>query len=183
MKTLFLAITLLICLSSSVVFGQGEVFLFGQLMSSASTSKIQEVTRLKTNTPLVTISTTTNPLYKGKIVAYNNSTRVLVSTIATNLRHISASITDGEVPNGASLSLCVLDPNDNFNGESGIFSSEIKLMKADRVIVSEIGTCYSGKNISDGYGIEYSFTTHSSLINRKATSNKVTVTLTIASDV
>lgn len=183
MKTLLLAITLLICLKTSVVYGQGEVFLFGQLVNAASTSRVQEVTRLKTNTPLVTISTTTNPIYKGRIVAYNNSTRVLVSTIATNLRHISASITAGEVPNGASLSLFVLDPNDNFNGESGVFSSEISLNKTDRVIVSEIGTCYSGKNNNDGYGIEYSYTTHSSLVNKNQKSNKITVTLTIASDV
>ena len=184
-RSTLLGIMLALSTCISTALAQGQVYLFGQLVSSTASVKMIEVTRLKAETPLISFNTRSNPKVNGRMVAYNNATRIQLSSITNNKyhRHLSAAITAGSVPQGSTLKLAVNTPNSNFDGESGISKSEILLNKTDNIIISEIGTCNSGKKPNDGYGLEYTFTSSSQFQNSKVANNKLTVTITIASEV
>lgn len=168
----------------STAFGQGEVFLFGQMVSTSRQS-LPEVARIKTQNENIHFDVSSRSKKSARMVLFNNDTRLNISSIMHNnsSRSVTASITAGNIPNGTTLKLAVLNPNDNFNGDPGTLSKEVILSDKPKSIVSEIETCYSGKNSDDGYGLEYTLIVPPTKAPDKSDNNSVTVTLTLASDV
>jgi hypothetical protein len=167
--------------------GQGQTFLFGQLVTNAFALKMPEIIQLKALEPILTLCFDRQAVgTSAKTWTTATSSKLMISSVAPELqpRNLSASITSGILPDNLVLKLSVQDPNDNFKGYHGTIGSEIALNKADRTIITEIGTCYSGKTDSDGYSVKYACEmpikpgTFSSIKHKS-----VTVTLTVAAEV
>ena len=143
-----------------------------------------EIIQLKTTNPVVNFKSPNHIGLHTKAVMYNNASKLRISSIAyeESPRHLTASITEGSLPNGTMLKLSAQNPNENFNGDAGQSGNEIILNGTAKRIVSEIGTCYSGKGINDGYNLEYIYEIHAAKM-RKTNQNTVTVTLTLCSEI
>lgn len=114
----------------------------------------------------------------------DSTTRLLISSVVSEQpRTLSARISDGVIPPGTQIQLSALPPNVNFVGTAGMFSNPIVLNETDNTFVTQIMTCYSGTDLSDGYPLKFSFsldtnpTTYGSI--RATTSNSISVTITL----
>lgn len=167
-------------LLSITAFGQGKIYLFGQLISSPEL-RLPEVAKIKANKDVVSFHFNNNA--GARQVLYNNESRLQMSSVSNgkDKRHVSASITSGSVPKGTTLKLS-LKEQDSFKGNAGDCRSDIVLNKNNKVVLDDIGTCYSGKGTNDGYEIEYVVVVPA---QKKVSTQKemVIVTLTLFSEV
>lgn len=93
----------------------------------------------------------------------------------------------GTMPGGTTLSLKPLIPNANAVGVTGtLISTDITLTTTDATIISDIGSCYSGIAVDDGYRMRYTWgldnpsANYSDIRATAAASLTVTLTLTAA---
>lgn len=182
---LILSITLLVTLMGSQVMGQ-------QLTATNSLSLgMPEVLKVASNSTTISLVLTAQAAGLAVLDTVTNSTaRILISSVisTTNTHTLSASVTNGTVPDGTYLKLIALAPNGNFIGTQGSLGSEIPLTDdTDQSIVTLIGTCYSGIAADDGYKLKYTFgipatTTDYGLI-RASGGTSITVTLTISATI
>lgn len=165
--------------------------LMAQVTTNTVTLGLDEIILLGTNTSTVNLTLTSTTAGVGVIQnATNSSARMLVSSIVsgTETRTITAQITGaGTVPAGTDLKLQALEPNLNFVGTKGTIGSEITLTTTPQVIVSGIGSCYSGIVDGDGYGLRYTWGVQSSSTTyadiRATGGATVTVTLTLTNNI
>lgn len=90
----------------------------------------------------------------------------------------------GTMPAGTELALRALAPNANTIGNSGtLISSNVTLTTSDAIIVTDIGSCYSGTAIDDGFRMKYTWGLDNPSANyaniRATSSTNITVTLTL----
>ena len=93
----------------------------------------------------------------------------------------------GTMPGGTTLTLVALAPNANAVGVSGtLIPTDVTLTTTDATIVSDIGSCYSGTAVDDGYRMKYTWgldnpeTNYADIRATAAASLTVTLTLTAA---
>lgn len=116
----------------------------------------------------------------------DSSTYVQISSIVAGnqTRDLSAQITAGTVPTGTNLKLVGQSPNGNFAGTAGTLSAQATLAGTSSVIVTGIGSCYSGTSLDDGYRLKYTWgldNPASTYGGIRATSGAaITVTLTLS---
>lgn len=115
----------------------------------------------------------------------DSSARLHISSlISAEPRFLTAKITDGVVPEGTELKLVAMSPNANFVGPWGTLGPEVALDRTDRIIISNITTCYSGTETQDGIPLKFIYSlstdraTYGSI--RATQGNNVVVTLTLS---
>lgn len=178
-RSMIIGVLIALSAITSTVFGQGDVYNFGELMAMNTRPKLPELARIKSTVSDLAFNTVDRNKV-GRIVMSNTSSKLQISSSThKSTRTLFASVTSGSMPHGSSLSLHV-SCSDNIKGQSGN-STEVSLEKDNKVVVNEIGTCYSGKKDNDGYGLEFILS-----VSEKAkikTSSKVIVTFTMCEDV
>lgn len=165
--------------------GQGQVFFLGHASTSASSAKLPEVVQVRTHEPLVSFDLTIPHVAFTKTTLFNRKARMSLSSIASNdqSRTMSASITSGAMPKGTALKLHLEAPMGNFNGDPGN-TAPVTLTNAGQTILTDIGTCFSGKSASDGYVLEYACEIPAKESAYEALKgNSVTVTITVATEI
>jgi hypothetical protein len=118
--------------------------------------------------------------------ASDSTARLLISSVisTSNPRILTAKISSGTVPSGTQLELTAMQPNPNFVGLPGTYTSPIPLDETDKPFVTNIESCYSGTGLSDGYPLRFTYTlntnpaTYSSLRASSGTQIVVMFTLT-----
>jgi hypothetical protein len=70
-------------------------------------------------------------------------------------RSITASISEGKLPEGTHLRLNIETIGSTFKGYPGVINQNVELSVTDRTMITEIGTYFSGKDRSEGYILEY----------------------------
>lgn len=90
----------------------------------------------------------------------------------------------GTMPGGTTLALKALAPNANAIGNSGtLISSNVTLSTSDAIIVTDIGSCYSGIAADDGFRMKYTWGLDNPSANyadvRATAATNITVTLTL----
>lgn len=184
-RTLSLGFGFIISLFTTCMMAQGQVYLFGQLASNAASTKLAEIVQIRTNEPLVQFDLTQPYAAIAKTTLFNRNSSISISSIASreNSRVVKASITSGEMPSGTVLRLNVEAPSQNFSGNPGNARSEVTLSRAGKTVLSDIGTCFSGKAPKDGYVLEYSCEIPAKNAAYDALKGKsVTVTITVGTD-
>lgn len=138
-----------------------------------------------------TINLTLSPQVAGRSVSEsitNSNTKLLFSSvIGAADRTLKAQVTTGAIPAGTVLKLLALAPIGNQVGDVGDISAEITLTSGGgsvaQNIITGIGSCYSGVDAGDGWGIQYTYaleTTTENYANIRATEGaQVVVTLTL----
>ena len=114
----------------------------------------------------------------------DSTARLLISSIVSDQpRTLSAKISDGAVPSGTQLQLEALPPNVNFVGNAGIYSAPIVLDIIDKPFVTQITSCYSGTELTDGYSLKFIFSINTDASSygliRATTNTSVSVTITL----
>jgi len=115
----------------------------------------------------------------------DSSARLHISSlISAEPRVLTAKITDGVVPDGTELKLVAMNPNANFVGPWGTLGPEIALDRTDRILISNISTCYSGTETQDGIPLKFIYTLSTDRATygtiRATRGNNVVVTLTLS---
>jgi hypothetical protein len=157
-KIIALSLVLIVNMFVFNIMGQSKVYILGQNVSNVPASKLSKIIQLRTYSPVVTLKLAQRSAGTSKkTFLADRFTRLMISSIVPDEepRNLSASISPGVITGGTVLKLHVLHPNENFNGYPGTIGSEITLNEADKTIISEIGTCYSGKASHDGWMLEY----------------------------
>jgi hypothetical protein len=178
-------LSLLLSLIAVSAMGQGQVFIMGQVATSVSSAKLPEIVQVRTHEPLVSFDLSVPYAAFTKTTLFNREARMSLSSITTreNPRTMSASITSGTMPMGTVLKLNVEPPAQNFKGDPGNTATQVALSPIGKTILSDIGTCFSGKKPSEGYVLEYlceipaKETAYQSLKGRE-----VTVTITVSTN-
>lgn len=90
----------------------------------------------------------------------------------------------GSIPAGTFLKALVKDPGINASGDYGtLIATDVTLSNTDNILVTDIGSCYSGTAADDGYNLKYTWGLDNPEANyadiRATASAAVTVTLTI----
>lgn len=98
-------------------------------------------------------------------------------------RTLSARYT-GTMPGGTTLTLKPLAPNANAMGTTGtLVGTDVTLTTTDAIIITDIGSCYSGTAADDGYRMKYTWGLDNPAANysdiRATSSVNLTVTLTL----
>lgn len=129
--------------------------------SSTLVLGVTEVSLIKANDGVVNLQL--NQREAGMSIETNKSDstgRLLISCVISNdtRRQLSAQITSGNIPDGTQLQLVALPPNANFVGEYGTLSSPMPIGAVDVPIVTNIATCYSGTEPTDGYPLKFMYT-------------------------
>lgn len=178
-----IALTLALAIGAITHFSsaQGQVYLFGNQIKNESAVKLPEVARLNLPSKTICLQTKNINRVSSKTILYNDKSRLQLSSVVDteSPRHITASITSGDVPAGTILKLVAMAPNEHFNGDPGEIKSGIILSKANKAILSDIKTCYSGRKEGDGYGLEYTYEIPANfpLKNRQYSDLTVAITL------
>lgn len=149
---------------------------------------VSEVSLVKATSGVVTLQLKQREAGLSLETSTSDSTaRLLISSVVSEQpRTLSARISDGIVPPGTQIQLEALPPNVNFVGNAGVYSNPIILDNLDKPFVTEITTCYSGTDLSDGYSLKFTFSlnadrsTYGSIRASTNTSVSVTITLTEA---
>lgn len=115
----------------------------------------------------------------------DSSARLHISSlISAEPRYLTAKITDGIVPEGTELKLVAMNPNANFVGPWGTLGPEVALDRTDRIIISDISTCYSGTETNDGIPLKFIYSLSADRATygaiRATYGNNVVVTLTLS---
>jgi hypothetical protein len=186
-KKLALCIALLGTIWGFSCFGQKVTYLFGRLISNIETIDIQDVIRLTNSIPVINMHLPTQKVGPSAKTYLNDATgRIRISSIIEHnaTLGLSASIHAGDLSKGTVLKLVVRAPNKNFKGNPGNIGSEIILSNSTKNIITEIGSCYSGKAEDDGYGLEYTCELSPEARSYASFPRKpVTVTLTVTAGV
>jgi len=142
---------------------------------------------IETNHAPISLTLTTSTA--GEIVApsSNSDLFVKISSISSwsMTRRITAQISNGLVPNGTILTLqSAPSTTTNSGGNLGSpVATPIILSGNDQILVNQIGTCYTGTGINDGYQMTFTWapdvSTNYSLIETITTS--VTIVFTLSS--
>jgi hypothetical protein len=150
-------LSLLLFLFATCAMGQGQVFIMGQIANSTSSAKLPEIVQVRTHEPLASFDLSQPHAAFVKTTLFNRDTRMSMSSITSreNPRTMSASITSGNMPKGTVLKLNVEPPAQNFKGDPGNTATQVALSTIGKTILSDIGTCFSGKTANDGYVLEY----------------------------
>jgi hypothetical protein len=114
----------------------------------------------------------------------DSTARLLISSVVSSQpRTLSARISEGVIPSGSTLKLVAQPPNASFVGVLGTFTPPTDLDAVDKPIITQIMTCYSGKDLSDGYVLKFIFAIDALSSNYgsiRATNNgSITVALTL----
>ncbi|MDP4276704.1 MAG: hypothetical protein Q8914_03625 [Bacteroidota bacterium] len=161
----------------------------GQTATNDLSLGMPEVLLLKSNSTTVNLTLTPQEAGLPVLSSLSNSdARVLVSSVVsgTQTRTMTASISAGTVPAGTYLKIQALTPNTNFVGTAGTMGSEATLVNGGdaQIIITGIGTCYSGTASDDGYGLKYTYgisgSTADYALIRASGGASVTVTLTLS---
>ncbi len=115
----------------------------------------------------------------------DSSARLHISSlISSQTRFLTAKITDGVVPEGTELQLVAMTPNANFVGQWGNLGPTITLDRTDRILISDVASCYSGTETDDGIPLKFIYSLSAdrgTYGNIRATQgNNVVVTLTLS---
>ena len=114
----------------------------------------------------------------------NSDTRLRISSLAESGVYRLITVKMSKVLSGTELTVQALPPvTTNFNGEAGKYSEMVTMNTDDKVIIDNIGTCWSGTDENDGYVIKYTYkinpSVHGENINIDE-QTKVTVTFTLS---
>ena len=81
----------------------------------------------------------------------DSTARLLISSVVSSQpRTLSARISEGVIPTGSTLKIVAQLPNSSFVGEPGVFALPTELDAVDKPVITQITTCYSGKELTDG---------------------------------
>lgn len=151
-------LSLLLFLFATSAMGQGQVFIMGQIANSTSSAKLPEIVQVRTHEPLASFDLSQPHAAFVKTTLFNRDTRMSIAshTSGRNTRCISASISEGTLPNGVGLSLTVEAPQSYMNGYPGSINSNVSLSKTSKTIIKELGTHFSSNKEAESYIIEYS---------------------------
>jgi len=119
---------------------------------------VTEVSLLKANESVINLQLNQRAAGMSIETSKSDSTaRLLISSVIStdNRRQLTAQVTSGTVPAGTQLQLVALPPNANFVGEYGTLASPVPLGAVGLPIVTNIATCYSGTDPSDGYPLKF----------------------------
>lgn len=135
----------------------------GYCQSNEATVKlslgITEVALIKSNSTAISLQLKSRDAGLSLESSTADSTaRLLISSVVSSQpRTLSARIAEGVVPPGSILRLVAQLPNSSFVGEPGVFAPPIDLDDVDKPVITQIMTCYSGKELTDGYGLKFIF--------------------------
>ena len=187
-RYLCILLLLLFCLN---VAAQNEVVVRNEATAKISLG-IEEVALIKVTTGDLSLTLKQREAGLSLETSTSDSTaRVLISSVVTaEPRTLSASITGATMaPPGTKLEIMALPPNEAFVGNTATFLPPQVLEKnVDKPFVTQIMTCYSGTELSDGYPLKFTFSLDGDSNNYsaiRATSNTsitVTLTLTVATN-
>lgn len=178
-------LSLLLSLIAVSAMGQGQVFILGQIASSSSSAKLPEIVQVRTHEPLVSFDLSHPHAAFTKTTLFNREARMSIAshTYANRTRSISASITEGALPDDVGLSLTVEAPQSYMNGYPGSINSNVSLSKTSKTIIKELGTHFSSNKEAESYIIEYSCELPAKNNVYKSLKGKnLTVTLTICEE-
>lgn len=185
-RTIAFVFGFFISLFTASMIAQGQVYLYGQMVSNAASTRFTEAMQLKTTNPVSSINMTTKATSNlAKTTLYANSTKIIVSSISLQARSrtITAALTSGILPSETTLKLNVGEPSKNFKGYPGEISSTVVLSSANVTVIRDISTCTSGKSSEDGYGLEYSCEMPAKQnVYRSLQGKSLTVTFTVTAD-
>jgi len=115
----------------------------------------------------------------------NSDTRLRITSLAEFgvIRLITVKMS--KALNGTELTAQALPPaSNNFAGDGGSYNGVVTLTTQDQTLISNIGTCWSGAGVNDGYTIKYTYkikTTQGEIVNiDQQTLETVTFTLSDA---
>jgi len=129
--------------------------------SSTLVLGVTEVSLIKANDGVVNLQLNQREAGMSIEASKSDSTgRLLISCVISSdsRRQLSAQVTSGTVPEGTRLQLAVLPPNANFIGEYGTLVSSVPIGTVDVPVVTNIATCYSGTEPTDGYPLKFMYT-------------------------
>lgn len=165
------------------------VQVFAQDESGSAEAKltldVTEVSLLKVSSDVISLQLKSReaglPL---EFSASDSTARLLISSVVSaHPRTLSACISEGKVPPGTVLKIVAQQPNVAFVGSAGIFASPVILDETDKPFVTEIMTCYSGTELSDGYPIKFIYELDGNTSNygliRASTNASVTIKFTL----
>ncbi|MBN2639637.1 MAG: hypothetical protein JXR65_11195 [Bacteroidales bacterium] len=145
---------------------------------------------IDSNHPYIGMQFNTTTAGLGASPATNSDLFVRLSATARNYGHaysgsgtISACITAGTVPQGTVFTLISAPcTTTNSGGSLGTpITTPIILSTTDQNIVTNIGTCYTGTNDTDGYQMTFSwYSDNYKQIHSQNTTITITFTITVA---
>lgn len=117
-------------------------------------------------------------------VSVNDKTRLKITSLPEIGVSRLVTVKISKLLDGTELTAQALSPTStNFTGTIGTLASGVKLNTNDQILISDIGTCWSGTDVDDGYVIKYSYgiknPTQGETINIE-NQTQVTVTFTLA---
>lgn len=180
-----LVFTILFGMIHFLALGQEKVYFFGKLETNKPIVKIPEVARISIPSSNVLIkSSKRHCSFSAKSLLYNNETRLQISSVVDeqSSRVVTAHIASGSVPKGTTLRLSVIPPNDSFKGDPGESKNSIVLGQINKPVLSEIGTCYSGRKNDDGYGLEYTYEIPEGYHAENLSCDPIIITMTLAAN-
>ena len=114
----------------------------------------------------------------------NSDTRLRISSLAEVGIYRIITVKMSKALSGTELTAQALPPvTTNFNGEAGTYAEAITMNTDDKVIIANIGTCWSGTGDNDGYVIKYTYKIKPITQGENANideQTKVTVTFTLS---
>lgn len=150
---------------------------------------VTEVSLIKASTAIINLQLKQRDAGESiETFASDSTARLLISSVisTSNPRTLTAKISSGTVPSGTLLELMAMQPNPNFVGVPGNFTSQIALDGTDKPFVTNIETCFSGTGLSDGYPLKFNYTlnanpaTYGAIRATSGTQIVITFTLTAA---
>jgi hypothetical protein len=154
------------------------------------TLQIPSFSMIATNNAPVSLSLTTNTAGSMLNSSSNSNVYVRITSIVPGATHreITARIASGVVPTGTQLKLISApSTTTNSGGNLGIpASTPVILDSTDKLLIDNIGTCYTGTGMNDGYRLTYTWEPNTQagqygLINSTTSDITITVVLTISS--
>lgn len=150
------------------------------------TLQIPSFSMIATNNAPVSLSLTTNSAGAILNPSSNSNVYVRITSIVPGATHreITARIANGTVPAGTSLKLISApSTTTNSGGNLGIpVSTPITLDGTDKILIDNIGTCYTGTGNNDGYRLTYTWepnTQQGQYGQINATTNDVIITVVL----
>lgn len=169
----------------SLVFTVG-ISAYAQQVGEEITLKVNDYSLIETNYAPVALSFAT-PIPGAPIATVSNSDLfVKISSVVPGGTHrkMSVQMTSGTIPDGTILKCLPAEcTTTNSGGELGLpVTTPVVLSAIDKVLVSQIGTCYTGTSYNDGYQITFTWQPDdpSNYHQITATSNVITVVFTLS---
>lgn len=183
-RTILLLIALL--MTSVMVDAQDSEVELKNTASANVTLGVTEVSLIRINAQVISLRLSQQEagLAIESSKADSSARLHMSSLISSQTRFLTAKITDGVVPEGTELQLVAMNPNANFVGQWGTLGPVITLDRTDRVLISDVASCYSGTETDDGIPLKFIYSLSADRAtygNIRATQgNNVVVTLTLS---